>query len=84
MADVQIQNNPPPQQPPPPVDGGRGSGGLILAIVLVVALLLVAWVLFGRGDAEAPDVNVEVPSADAPTVEVPEKVDVNVKTDATP
>lgn len=50
---------------------GRGAGGtnLILVLLVVVVLALVAWLVM-RGGGDEADVEVNVPSADAPDVEV--------------
>jgi hypothetical protein len=62
---------------------GSGAGMVIVAILVVVVLLLVAWMAFGRGGGAVDtgnDVNVEVPQAEAPNIQVPENIDVNVNT----
>jgi hypothetical protein len=55
----------------------RGTGGtnLVLVLLVVVVLALVAWLVMGRGGDEA-DVEVNVPSVEAPEVDPP---DVEVK-----
>jgi hypothetical protein len=69
-----------------PAGGGSRSSAWVLGLVAAVVLLLVGWLVFGResgdGNVDVDLPRVEAPEADAPTVEVkvPEKVDVNVKT----
>lgn len=77
MAEVEVRQE-------PPRNGGGGGVGWVLALVVLVLVLLLAWFFFaGGGGEEAPstDVDVEVPQADAPTIEVPDEIDVNVGRD---
>jgi hypothetical protein len=76
--------------------GGRGGGGILIAVVLIVALLVLLFILFGGGLNKAADevglnVDVDMPQAEMPDIDinVPENVnvqlpDVDVKTDAEP
>lgn len=66
-------------------DGGRdrGGGGVILAIVLILALLALLYFLFGGGLNRAADevgvnVNVEAPKVEMPSIEVPDKIELEV------
>jgi hypothetical protein len=59
-------------------DRGGGSGGLIAAVLLIVVVLVLAWLFFGGGLNRAADtagVNVNVA---APTVKLPDQVNVKV------
>lgn len=53
---------------------GRGAGGtnLVLVLLVVVVLGLVVWLVLNRGD----DADVQI---NAPTVEVPDAPDVEIK-----
>lgn len=76
MAEVEVRQE-------PPRDGGGGGVGWVLALVVLVLVLLLAWFFFaggGREEAPSTDIDVEVPQADAPTIEVPDEIDVNVDT----
>ena len=58
-----------------------GAGTLMMGVLLVVVLLMVGWLLFGGGDRGGEtNIDVDLPSTEAPEVDVPEKVDVEVKT----
>lgn len=66
-------------------DGGRdrGGGGVILAVVLILALLALLYFLFGGGFNRAADevgvnVNVEAPKIDVPSVDLPDKIELEV------
>lgn len=61
-------------------NGGKRSGmsGAIVAVLAVVVIALIAWLaisMIGGGTSEDVGDNVEV---DAPEVDVPDEVDVNV------
>jgi uncharacterized lipoprotein YajG len=61
---------------------GPGDGGVnwILVIAVLVLVLLIAW-FFLAGNNDGPnEVNVEVPQAEAPSIDVPDEIDVNVNT----
>jgi len=74
MADVETRRTPP---------SDRGGMGWVLALVGIIVVLLIAWVLFSRGGADDGDVDidVEVPRAEVPSVQVPEEIDVDVNID---
>ena len=58
--------------------GGRRGGGWIIAVVLLLGLLLLLFLLFGGGFNKAADqvgVNVNV---EAPTIDVPDNVKIEV------
>ena len=60
-----------------PRSSGGGSGTMILAMLLIVVLVVVLWFVFaGGGGRDEGDVEVNVPTTE---VDVPENVDVNVK-----
>jgi hypothetical protein len=66
-------------------DGGRdrGGGGVILAIVLILALLAVLYFVFSgsfnrAADSVGVNVNVETPKVEMPTIEMPDKIELNV------
>mgnify|MGYP004492444787 CR=1 FL=1 len=66
-------------------DGGRdrGGGGVILAVVLILALLAVLYFVFSGSFNRAADevgvnVNVEAPKVDVPSVELPDKIELEV------
>jgi hypothetical protein len=65
-----------------PVREGSNSGMVIVAILVVAVLLLVAWMAFGRGGTTdgGNTVDVNVPQAEAPSINVPENVNVDVNT----
>ena len=78
MADeVHVHNTTPP---PPAGDGGGGGGTNVLLVVVVLAVLgLVVWFMFMRGGADmADDTGTEV-NVEAPDIDVPDQVDVNVE-----
>ncbi len=60
-----------------------GSGTVIVAILVIVVLLLVAWMVFGgrgaTGGDGGTDIDISVPQAEAPKVDVPENVNVDVR-----
>lgn len=50
-----------------------------LVIAVLVLVLLIAWFFF-QGDTERPaEVEVDVPQAEAPDINVPDEIDVNVR-----
>ncbi len=66
-------------------DGGRdrGGGGVILAIVLILALLAVLYFVFSGSFNRAADevgvnVNVEAPKVEMPSIDVPDKIELEV------
>ena len=64
--------------------GGSGAGMVIVAILVIVVLLLVAWMVFGGGGGAAggngdTNIDVNVPQAEAPKIDVPENVNVDVR-----
>ena len=65
--------------------GDRGGGGALLAVLVIIVLLAVLYFVFSGSFNRATDVNVnvEAPKIDVPDVklEVPDKIDVDVKTD---
>lgn len=50
--------------------GGRGPGGVIATLVGIAALVLIVWLLI-----------TSLGGSDAPTMEVPEDINVNVQSD---
>ncbi|HEX2079339.1 MAG TPA: hypothetical protein VHG08_16555 [Longimicrobium sp.] len=69
MADVNVDNR------------GAGSGGgstMMLGLLVVVVLALVIWFVT-RGGGEDAEVDVNVPKVETTEVNVPENVDVEVK-----
>lgn len=106
MPDVQInQSNQPPVQPPqqpppqqpPPVSGDSSTAIWPILIVVLLLVLALLWFIFAREDAtpetaDRTDVEVNVPAADAPqvdvpdqiNVELPDQVDVNIGTGSEP
>lgn len=78
MAEVQVNQN----APRPAGSGGGGGGAWVLALVAVVLVLLVVWFFFARNGGnrdQGPDkVDVEVHQPDAPKIDVPKDIDVNV------
>lgn len=80
MADIEVRQESSPPPPPPP--SGGGGMGWILALVVLVLVLLLAWFLFaGNGGEPDTQIDLEVPQAEAPTIEVPDEIDVDVRTD---
>lgn len=69
MADVDVQQS----------NNGDSGTNWLLVIVVLVLVLLIAWFLFQGGAEQPADIEVEVPQADAPSIEVPEQVDVNIR-----
>jgi hypothetical protein len=68
--------------------GDRGGGGALLAVLVIIVLLAVLYFVFSGSFNRAADdvgvnVNVEAPKVDVPDVklEVPDKIDLDVKTD---
>lgn len=66
-------------------DGGRdrGGGGVILAVVLILALLAVLYFVFSgsfnrAADSVGVNVNVEVPKVEMPSVDMPDKIELEV------
>lgn len=79
MADeVHVHNTTPP---PPAGDGGGGGGGTnVLLVVVVLAVLgLVAWFMFMGGGADVADDAATEVNVEAPDIDVPDQVDVNVE-----
>lgn len=60
---------------------GDGGTNWILVILALVLVVLIAWFLFAGGRSQPTNVEVETPQADAPEVEVPEQIDVNINAD---
>lgn len=66
-------------------DGGRGGGGggVILAVVAILALLGILYFVFSgnfnsAADSVGVNVNVEAPKIDMPSVDLPDKIELNV------
>src|ERR687889_1536420 len=66
-------------------DGGRdrGGGGVILAVVLILALLAVLYFVFSgtfnrAADEVGVNVNVEAPKVEMPSIDVPDKIELEV------
>ncbi|HYI40924.1 MAG TPA: hypothetical protein VE053_11460 [Allosphingosinicella sp.] len=66
-------------------DGGRdrGGGGVILAVVVIVALLGLLYFIFSgnfnsAADSVGVNVNVESPKVELPSVDLPDKIELNV------
>jgi hypothetical protein len=68
------------QTPPPAGDGGGGGGTNVLLVVVVLAVLgLVVWFMFMRGGADVADDAATEVNVEAPEIDVPDQVDVNVE-----
>lgn len=69
MADVNVDNR---------GAGGGGGSTMILGLLVVVVLAVVIW-LVTRGGGEDAEVDVNVPKVETTEINVPENVDVEVK-----
>ena len=69
MADVNVDNR---------GAGGGGGSTMLLGLVVLVVLVLVVWLVM-RGGGDDTDIDVNVPKVETTEVNVPENVDVEVK-----
>lgn len=77
-----IINNPPAQSPAPS-DGGGSATGMIVGILLVIVVGFLFF-MYGlpamRGTANMPqDRDMKSDDMGSPTINVPDKIDVNIK-----
>lgn len=69
MADVNVNNR---------GTGGGGGSTMMLGLLVVVVLALVIW-LVARGGGDDADVEVNLPKVETTEIDVPENVNVEVK-----